>query len=110
MLHDLSDSLLFKLAEAGEGVIFKVRELERGGRWVLESFANAAARHLEGEGMDLEPRRREQVKAYNDAVIASEDAKKNLRKLRSIRELQVAMQQKDKAVLDRLELLLKESN
>lgn len=105
MLHDLSDSLLFRLADAGEGVIFKVRELERGGRWVLESFASAASRHMEGEGVDLEPQRRRQVEAYGQALHALEDTKRNLSKLRGVSELQNALQQKDAFIIHGLETL-----
>lgn len=106
MLRDLADSLLFKLATAGEGVTLKVKELERGGQWLLDSFANKGAQHTETEAMNFEPRRQEQVRRYEDVLHAIENTKRGLKQLKSTSELEDALQQQQAIVLSKLDSLL----
>lgn len=108
MLHDLSDLLLFRLASAGEGVTLKVGELERGGHWLLDSFANKAAQYAVAEGTHLEPLRQERLRAYDGAMLAMEDVKRTVKNLRSIRELEDAVQEEKNTVLGKLASLLNE--
>ena len=102
LLFDVVDELCYKLARAEDGVKIKVKELERGGHWVLQMLAAAVSRYGDSEEASFEPRRRRLLEACEAVLEAIRQDEEELRQFEGLDELHRGMQETDEELLGRL--------
>ncbi|KAL9105845.1 MAG: hypothetical protein Q9227_009053 [Pyrenula ochraceoflavens] len=103
MLYEAIDMLQLKLVKAEEGVQLKVRELERGGSWVLDQLSEQVERYIEGQDERLEARRKELIEAYGDILKVIREDEKTMEGWEPLATMHGGMKRRDEGILQRLE-------